>query len=195
MSDRGKYHGHRLKAKDVLRLYASGERDFRGAILRGCNFQNAFLRGCKFDHADLSETNFSRADICSVQFDNANMIASYFFDVNAGIRQRWFLVQLLLIGAVAALAGIMQGYGGGTISYFLLTISNNEPHHFATVITSSSLKLLAFGTILTQGFTIKAVGFFTVSVAFGIVAAIVLSILVSVSFAVAATMSISISVA
>ncbi|MGD1908734.1 MAG: hypothetical protein ACFB0C_22495 [Leptolyngbyaceae cyanobacterium] len=33
----GQVSGLRLKAKEVLRLYAAGERDFRGAILRGCN--------------------------------------------------------------------------------------------------------------------------------------------------------------
>jgi uncharacterized protein YjbI with pentapeptide repeats len=62
MAERGKYHGQRLKAKEVLRLYAAGERDFRGAILRGCNFRDA----------DLSEADFSGADIRSARFVDAN---------------------------------------------------------------------------------------------------------------------------
>jgi hypothetical protein len=43
MTERGKYHGQRLKAREVLQLYAAGERDFRGAILRGCNLSASQL--------------------------------------------------------------------------------------------------------------------------------------------------------
>lgn len=74
MTDRGKYHGQRLKAKDVLRLYAAGERDFRGAILRGCNFQEA----------DLSEADFTGADAQSAKFVDAHLYHSNFSKVKCG---------------------------------------------------------------------------------------------------------------
>ncbi|MEM9008249.1 MAG: pentapeptide repeat-containing protein [Cyanobacteria bacterium P01_F01_bin.86] len=52
MAEQGKYHGQRLKARDVLRLYAAGERDFRGTILRGGNFRGADLSGADFSGAE-----------------------------------------------------------------------------------------------------------------------------------------------
>ncbi|MEM1281156.1 MAG: pentapeptide repeat-containing protein [Cyanobacteria bacterium P01_H01_bin.152] len=63
MTDRGKYHGQRLTAKTVLQLYAAGERDFRGVILRGCNFRGADLSGADFSGADIRSTRFVGATL------------------------------------------------------------------------------------------------------------------------------------
>ena len=87
MVERGQYHGQRLKAREVLRLYAAGERDFRGAILRGCNFRGA----------DLSEADFSGADIRSARFVNATLWRAKFCHAQGGLQRRWWLGQLTVV--------------------------------------------------------------------------------------------------
>jgi uncharacterized protein YjbI with pentapeptide repeats len=89
MTDQGKYHGQRLKAKDVLRLYAAGERDFSGAILRGCNFRGA----------DLSGADFSRADIKGSNFTDTTLTSSKFNSVTAGIQTHW-KIGLMAVGCL-----------------------------------------------------------------------------------------------
>ncbi|MEL6764395.1 MAG: pentapeptide repeat-containing protein, partial [Cyanobacteria bacterium J06607_6] len=61
MTEPGKYHGQWLKAKEVMQLYAVGERDFRGAILRGGNFSGADLSGADFSGADIRSAQFVEA--------------------------------------------------------------------------------------------------------------------------------------
>ncbi|MGD1860683.1 MAG: pentapeptide repeat-containing protein [Leptolyngbyaceae cyanobacterium] len=68
MSDRGKYHGQRLTARQVLNYYAAGERDFRGTILRGCNFRGADLSGADFTGTDIRSTNFKQARLVGNNF-------------------------------------------------------------------------------------------------------------------------------
>lgn len=101
MSDRGPHYGERLTAKDVLRLYAAGERDFRGTILRGCNFRGA----------DLSGANFTGADIRSSNFMKAQLRGNNFSKVLAGSTSAWVycklivaLFVLILIVCVASIA-------------------------------------------------------------------------------------------
>jgi len=93
MGEQGNYHGQRLKAQDVLRLYAAGERDFRGTILRGCNFRNA----------DLSGADFSGADICSARFVEATLRGAKFCRAQAGLQRRWWLGQMALVIVIAVL--------------------------------------------------------------------------------------------
>lgn len=50
-----------MKATEVLNRYAKGERDFRGANLRGQNFRGQDLSGADFSEADIRGTNFTNA--------------------------------------------------------------------------------------------------------------------------------------
>ena len=104
MADRGKYHGQRLKTEEVLRLYAAGERDFRGAILRGCNFRDA----------DLSDIDFSKANIQGATFQNSRLQNAIFCYARAGNNQS------LLPMAVAVTASFIIGamYGSGIESIY-----------------------------------------------------------------------------
>lgn len=66
----GKYHGKRLSATEVIRLYAAGERDFRGAVLRGNNFHKANLSGADFSGADIRSARFVEATLQGADFSN-----------------------------------------------------------------------------------------------------------------------------
>jgi len=109
MSDRGKYHGQRLKAKDVLRLYAAGDRDFRGTILRGCNFRGT----------DLSGADFTGADIRSAVFVEGKLRRTKFISVQGGSQSRWWLLQLLIVElSIASSLWLLLG-GWIAIDFFL----------------------------------------------------------------------------
>ncbi|MEM6436096.1 MAG: pentapeptide repeat-containing protein [Cyanobacteria bacterium P01_D01_bin.115] len=98
MTELGKYHGQRLKAKEVMQLYAAGERDFRGAILRGCNFRGV----------DLSGVDFSNADIRSTRFINAILRGTQFNSAKTGLQKRWLLGQFSLLALISASTGILH---------------------------------------------------------------------------------------
>ena len=110
METQGKYHGQRIKAKDVLQLYAAGERDFRGAILRGQNFRGA----------DLSEADFSRADIRSTQFVDVTLRGVKFCGSQCGLQRRWVVGQKVSIVAINTLSGFLQAFLGAAFASLLL---------------------------------------------------------------------------
>jgi uncharacterized protein YjbI with pentapeptide repeats len=125
MSERGKYYGQRLKAKDVLRLYAAGERDFRGIILRNdyfwqrdlreVNFCDSDLRGCDFRWTDLSGSNIQNSDIRGTIFFETNLSEVNFTKAIGGKKKRVFLPQTALIAWIIALMclssiAIIQSY-------------------------------------------------------------------------------------
>ncbi|MGB7488580.1 MAG: pentapeptide repeat-containing protein, partial [Phormidesmis sp.] len=98
-----------MKAKEVLRQYAAGERDFRNANLRGAN-----LRG-----KDLSGADFSGADIRSANFANATLWGANFTKAQGGLQRRWLGVQLLLVTVIAGVSGVLQGFAGAIGTYLL----------------------------------------------------------------------------
>ena len=100
MTEPGKYSKQRLKVKEVLRLYAAGERDFRGTILRGCNFHGANLSGA----------DFTGADIRSAQFVNTILRETQFIFVKAGLQKRWAFIQIILLTLLAVSAGTIHAF-------------------------------------------------------------------------------------
>ncbi|MEM6521314.1 MAG: pentapeptide repeat-containing protein, partial [Cyanobacteria bacterium P01_C01_bin.70] len=176
MSDRGKHHGQPLKAKEVLRLYAAGERDFRGTILRGCSFRNA----------DLSAANFTGADIRSARFINANLQKAAFCYARGGLQRRWMASQIALIIVIAALAGSLQGFAGYVIGFYFNTGGTAD---FIAAIASTILVAFTFFAIAQQGFTIRALG----SIAFAV--AVTVTVAVAVVVAIAGTRTEAISMA
>ena len=91
-----------MKAKEVLKRYAAGERSFQGVNLRGQSFKGK----------DLSDADFSEADIRSTNFTDANLRGTNFTGVQCGLRRRW--VTLLttlswLLGFVLSMLSISTG--------------------------------------------------------------------------------------
>ena len=164
MAEQGRYHGQRFKASEVLQLYALGERDFRGTILRGCNFRDA----------DLSGADFSGADIRSARFVGTTLRRVRFCHAKGGIQSRHLTGQLLLVIAIAALAGFLQGYAGSLIGHYFTKIGSVD---LITAITGVIVISACLFAIARQGFTLKALG--SVTAVFAVVFAITVSFAVS----------------
>ncbi|ERN43082.1 putative low-complexity protein [Rubidibacter lacunae KORDI 51-2] len=89
---------NRTNAKDVLRRYATGDRDFRDLSLRGQSFKNADLSGADFTEADIRGTNFSEATLCGTNFTKAKV----------GLQRRWVVGVLAIVFALSALASFLS---------------------------------------------------------------------------------------
>ncbi|MEM6521936.1 MAG: pentapeptide repeat-containing protein, partial [Cyanobacteria bacterium P01_C01_bin.70] len=87
MMARSKYSEQRLTAKQVLQRYGAGERDFRGAILDGCDFSSANLSGA----------DFSGAKIRGTRFVDSALIGTKFCHAEAGPSTGRYIVQLLAV--------------------------------------------------------------------------------------------------
>ncbi|NEQ53096.1 MAG: pentapeptide repeat-containing protein [Leptolyngbya sp. SIO3F4] len=163
MANKGKYHGQRLRAQDVLRLYAAGERDFRGVNLRGQSFRGA----------DLSGADFSGADIRSARFVDSKLQSVKFCAACGGLQKRWFLVQMILVIIVATLVGFLQGFAGESIALHLYQGSIEE-----TLAGFVGLLVVAttFVAIAHQGFTLKTLGSITIAIAIAIAVAFTVAV-------------------
>ncbi|MBD2106832.1 pentapeptide repeat-containing protein [Nodosilinea sp. FACHB-13] len=172
MTKPGRYQGKRLSATEVTRLYAAGERDFRGAVLRGCNFHRV----------DLSRADFSGADIRSARFVEATLEEVNFSHARAGLQRRWVVGQLLLIVLISVITGFLQGFAGAWIGY-LLTEGSQE--FLIAGLVSSVLVIVVFLTIARQGFTLKALGSVALAVAVAFASAFAFAVAFASAFAVA----------
>ncbi|MBE9112314.1 pentapeptide repeat-containing protein, partial [Nodosilinea sp. LEGE 07298] len=90
----GPYRGKHLRGRTVAQRYAEGERNFRGAILRGANLQGQTL----------SQADFSGSDLRGANFEWAVLQRAYFDQTRGGLQRRWWLAKVL--GAIALAAGV-----------------------------------------------------------------------------------------
>ena len=133
-----------MKAQEVLRRYAAGERNFRNANLRGANFKGQ----------DLSGADFSGANIRSANFTNATLRGANFTHAQAGLQRQWMVAQLLLIIVSAGILGVLQGLVGVVLA-FLLSSSTEGIIIFGVYLLLVSV---VYVVIAFQGFTIRAFG-------------------------------------
>ena len=98
-----------MKASEVLRRYAEGKRDFRGANLRGQSFEGQ----------DLSGADFSEADIRSANFNNANLREAKFCGAKAGLQRRWATILVLVSLLLAVFPGLIAAGISFGIKLFL----------------------------------------------------------------------------
>ena len=87
-----------MKASEVLRRYAAGERNFQGVNLRGQSFQGQNLAGADFSEAELIGTNFREA----------NLSGADFYRVQCGLPKLWVAILMLLSWLIAGAAGLMS---------------------------------------------------------------------------------------
>ncbi|NJP09306.1 MAG: hypothetical protein HC866_07300 [Leptolyngbyaceae cyanobacterium RU_5_1] len=150
-----------MKASEVLKRYAAGERDFRRTNLRGQSFKGQDLSGADFNEADIRGTNFTNATLKGVNFTGAN----------AGLQRRWALGQWVLLLVLSDLAGVLQGYFGYFIAVFFPRWwdASYDWRYFATDVATTVAYLItimaAFVAIARQGFTMRAFGSVAVAVA------------------------------
>ena len=82
-----------MKAKEVLKRYKAGERNFQGVNLRGQSFKGENLSGADFSGAD-----FTNAKIQGTKFTNATLIKANFTGAECGRTICSPIVWFLLIG-------------------------------------------------------------------------------------------------
>ena len=180
-----------MKASELLRRYAAGERDFRGVNLRGQSFKGQDLSGADFSGADIRSADFSGATLCGVNFSGAT----------AGLQKRWlagllgFLSLLsILLGLVSGIASIIissefaPGFTGHTglalvvVAFAVILVIVNARYGFpsflgatATVLSITSVGAISFAFFWTG---ISAVAL-TLSVLGGIAVLVTTSAIVS----------------
>ena len=101
-----------IKAAELLKRYANGERDFRGANLRGQSFKGCDLSGADFSGADIRSTNFTRAILCGANFSGAK----------AGL-QKWRAIRLVVVSWGL---GVFSGPLGRLAGFQIADILNNS---------------------------------------------------------------------
>jgi uncharacterized protein YjbI with pentapeptide repeats len=149
-----------MKASELLQRYAAGERNFRGANLRGQSFKGK----------DLSGADFSEADVRGANFTNATLKNAKFIGAKAGIQKRWLIGQLLISFLISALVNFASMFLNAVfVIYFFF---NPEEIKQYTIFPGLFLLLaigITFFVIARQGLTSKAVK----TIAFAVVIAAV----------------------
>ena len=87
-----------MKASELLRRYAAGERDFRGVSLRGQSLKGQDLSGADFSGADIRSADFTGAVLCGANFSGAV----------AGLQKRWAIGLVLVSWVLAGISGILS---------------------------------------------------------------------------------------
>ncbi|NEQ18206.1 MAG: pentapeptide repeat-containing protein [Moorea sp. SIO3E2] len=105
-----------MKAQEVIRKYAQGERDFRRKNLRGQCFQGI----------DLSGADFSDADITSANFKNAILTGTKFCHVKAGLKKRWEIVLVFVSWIASGLSGTAYLYSGVLLALLFESFNKSE---------------------------------------------------------------------
>lgn len=131
-----------MKADEVLKRYAAGERDFRCANLRGQSLQGKNLSGA----------DFSKADIRGANFTNAYLKGAKFCKVKAGLQRRWavFIVTVsLLFGALSGfICAINSAAGGGQLFVKVTTY----PYVIFPAVFTLVTYLVFLSITISQGF-------------------------------------------
>lgn len=137
-----------VRAREVLSSYASGNRTFCNANLRGANFQGQDLSGAEFSGAD-----FSGADIRSAKFTNAILEGANFSRAQGGLQRRYVALRLVLVSIGIALTGAFHGLIGVLVAFSF--DADNTP----AVITGVIYLLFIVAVLVAvgwQGFTNQA---------------------------------------
>ncbi|MEM9149229.1 MAG: pentapeptide repeat-containing protein [Cyanobacteria bacterium P01_F01_bin.3] len=110
-----------MKAKELLRRYRTGERDFRRVDLSGES-----LRGINLTGINLSGANLNNTDLRGTNFTDTMLVGTQLCEAKTGTQRRWFISILLFSCLLSVIAAVLLGAG---ISFFLQQVvspnSNN----------------------------------------------------------------------
>ncbi|MEM9274833.1 MAG: pentapeptide repeat-containing protein [Cyanobacteria bacterium P01_F01_bin.143] len=107
-----------MKAAEVLRRYAAGERNFQRENLRGQSFKGADLSGADFSEADIRGTNFKYANLRGVNFTGAK----------AGLQRLRALLLVIFCWLIAGISGLGSFLAGSFVSLIFeaYTLDNTD---------------------------------------------------------------------
>ena len=176
-----------MKASEVLKRYAAGERDFHGVNLRGQSFKRQNLSGVDFDEADIRGANFTEA----------NLEGTRFIRSKAGLEKRWIVFMFLISCFLSSSIGLTSALSGYSIFYFFLPSGDQNIFlglfFFVTYIVllfvnqekgiEFTSKLLPAFIFVTGIFATAGIGAVSISVAISIASNVVFVIVGSVIFA------------
>ncbi len=172
-----------MKAEEVRRRYAAGER----------NFQNANLRGQNFKGQDLSGADFSNADIRSANFSQANLTGANFTGAKAGLQKRWVILQLLIAIPLSAAMDFVAVIFPATFTAGFLTPSSIEEFTIFPGLLSLFTIAVVFFAIARQGCTTRAL--MTIALAVTLAGALALAVTLAVAGAGAGPVAVAAAVA
>lgn len=136
-----------MKARQVLKLYAKGRRDFQGQNLRGQSFKNQNLSGADFSYADIRGANFRGAVLKNTKFRGAK---AGLHRVGATV----WVTLLWLLSVVAGLGWVLAGYG----LLLVFNLSSPEDTLVLWIALISGAAFLALALRRGIGASLKAVG-------------------------------------
>ena len=123
-----------MKAEEVLRRYAAGERNFSGADLRGRNFKGQNLSGANFSHTDIRGANFTAANLSGANFTGAK----------AGVQRQAIISQVILLLVLSIMLGLLIECLAWLATYLFEPIPNQEAVDIvlAAIFTAGFILLL-----------------------------------------------------
>ena len=110
-----------MKAQELLRRYAEGER----------NFQRGNLQGQSFKGKNLAGADFREADIRSADFSNANLTGANFKYVKGGLQKQW----AIFLVAVSFLLSGLSGFLSLFLSMLIAVIPKYKPKPSCNILT------------------------------------------------------------
>jgi uncharacterized protein YjbI with pentapeptide repeats len=129
------------------------------------NFYKKNVKGRSFKGKDLSEVDFSDSDIRGANFNNAILVGANFSNTKAGLTLSWSIGLGIIIFLLAALTGLVLGWGGAFPDLILRILAKQGTPIAATLIGASLIVLTTFSTILLQRGIGTELGLFAVIVA------------------------------
>ncbi|WP_162160891.1 pentapeptide repeat-containing protein, partial [Leptolyngbya sp. PCC 6406] len=139
----GPYHGKRLRGRTVAQLYAEGQRNFGGAILRGANLQGQTLSRADFSGTDIRGANFERAILHKADFSHTK----------GGLPQIWGGLKLILALVLTAAIGFITTEI--TISIAGVTLGQYDPQTVLGVIVLGLVVIIPVVLILAANLLVR----------------------------------------